>query len=233
MDSQIKQMQEEVSYYAKKIENLCLTDKQLDSIYLGTQIYMSPLIRQPDLMFIGINPGSGAFKYGGSKPHSVEPLEKSSYETHEFQLQNEWITIFGEKNKINNKELLFNAVKTNYSFFATENIKHLKLLKSILKKKYKIDVSKKEKEWLKLLINYVEPKVIICEGIVAFNKIKNIYSKEEFIENLEEHWSIHRYAYLNNYYPVLGFKRIYSRFSNIEDVIDTIYDAMKETYIIQ
>ncbi len=231
MDNEILNMQEEVSSYAKKIEEICKTDKEVDSLYLGTQIYMSPL-QQADFMFIGINPGSGAYKYGGQKPHCVTPLKKSGFETEEFQLQNEWVTIFGKKNKINNIDLLYNGVKTNCCFIATEDISKLKKLKSILKYKYKIDISQKENEWIKLLINKTDPKIIICEGISAFNQIQKVYSKNEFTEIMEEHWDIHRYAYLNTYIPVLGFKRIYSRFANLEDVIDTIYDAMKETHII-
>ena len=229
MDNEISTMQEEVSTYAKKIEEICKIDGEVDSLYLGTQIYMSPL-QQSDFIFIGINPGSGAYKYGGQKPHCVTPSKKSEFETEEFQLQNEWVTIFGEKNKINNIDLLYNAVKTNCCFFATEDTSKLKRLKSILKYKYKLDITEKENEWIKLIINYVEPNIIICEGFEAFNQIQRIYKNEEF--DMGEHWINHRKAYLNGYIPVLGFKRIYSRFADLEDTVETIYDAMKETHII-
>ena len=37
----------------------------------------------------------------------------------------------------------------------------------------------------------------------------------------------HKVAYLDGYLPVIGFKRAYSRFVDIEDVVDTLRDYMK------
>ena len=61
MDSTITKLQIEVDYYAKKIEDICKTDKEIDSLYLGTQVFFSPLKPgQMDLFFIGINSGGGS-----------------------------------------------------------------------------------------------------------------------------------------------------------------------------
>ena len=155
-------------------------------------------------LILGINPGAGSYKHGNIKLHRIEPLDKSEYETEEYDLQNEWITIFGPKERINNIELLYKSVKTNCCFFATENTQKLQKLKSRLLYKYKINISEKEKKWIKTILNYVNPRIIICEGFGAFNSLKNINEK----------------------LPVLGFKRIYSRFADIEDTVDTIKDAL-------
>ena len=37
----------------------------------------------------------------------------------------------------------------------------------------------------------------------------------------------HKVAYLDGYLPVIGFKCAYSRFVDIEDVVDTLRDYMK------
>ena len=227
----IEKMQNEVDAYAKKIEEICKTDNEIDSLYLGTQIYMSPLVPQSDLLFIGINPGGGSYKYGGVKPHRVVPLEKSEYETEEYALQDDWKMIFGAGEKINNLDLLYKGIKTNCSFFATKDSGELKKLKSLLKNKYKIDLAQKEKEWLKVLIQFVDPKIIICEGLGAFNGVCDLFPEKEF--SITEDWPYHKKAYLNGYLPVLGFKRrIDSRFENPEDVVDSIYQALEETHSI-
>lgn len=227
MDSAISKMQVEVDHYANQIEEICRTDKEVDSLYLGTQLFLSPLKPQMDLFFIGINPGGGSYKYGGVKPHSVNPLDKSGYETEEFALQNDWFYIFGEKEKIKNLDLLYEGFKTNCSFIATKDSDALRKLKSILKNKYKIDLSTKEAEWIKILISYVEPKIIICEGFGAFDSLKRMYSSKEFMMDDGENSSVHKIAYLNGYIPVLGFKRrIDSRFESPEDVVDTIKDFL-------
>ena len=68
------------------------------------------------------------------------------------------------------------------------------------------------------LPNYVNPRIIICEGFGAFNSLKKIFLKEEF--TITEDWQIHKIGYINEKLPVLGFKRIYSRFADIEDTVD-------------
>lgn len=225
MYEEIEKLQNEVDTIATQIEEICKTDKEVDSLFLGTQIYLSPLKSQMDLFFIGINPGCGSYKYSDSKPHSIIPLEKSGYETEEFALQDDWLYIFGEKEKINNLDLLYNGFKTNCSFIATKDSEALRKLKSILKYKYKMDLSSKEREWIRTLVSYVEPRIIICEGFGAFDSLSKMYTSDEFILDEEENKksNTHKIADLNGYIPVLGFKRrIDSRFENPEDVVDTL-----------
>lgn len=228
MQSEIEQMQNEVDNLANQIEEICKTDKEVDDLYLGTQVYFSPLKKQMDLMFIGINPGSGSYKYGGKKPHSITPLEKSGYETEEFALQDDWKAIFGENEKINNLDLLYSGFKTNCSFVATKDSNALSKLKSLLKNKYKLDIAQKEKQWVKTLIAYVEPEIIICEGYGAFSELQNMFTADEFKIDETAKSNTHKIAYLNSYIPVLGFKRrVDSRFENIEDVVDTLCEFLQ------
>lgn len=225
MKQEILQMQEEVSAYAKKIEEICKIDKEVDNLYLGCQIYYTPLKDEPvNLMFIGINPGGGGFKHG--KDIKIVPCQKSEYETEEYNLQKEWKYIFGEK-YLNNLKLLYDSFKTNCCFFATENETNLRKLKSILKYKYKIDLLQKEKEWIPLLIKNVYPRVIICEGFGAFNELKKIYPEDNFKIGSSNALNT-KIAYLDpkDTAPVLGFKRIYSTYYDIDSIADTIRDAL-------
>ena len=227
MYSVILQMQNEVTEYAQKIEEICKIDKDVDNLYLGCQIYYTPLKDEPsNLMFVGINPGSGGFKE--RRDIKTLPLLKSEYETEEYNLQKEWKYVFGEKN-INNLNLLYDSFKTNCCFFATENETNLRKLKSILKYKYRIDLLQKEKEWIPLLINHVYPKVIICEGFGSFNALKKIYSKE-YLTGEWTNGTNTKIAYLsqhpNEFTPVIGFKRIYSTYYEIDNIPDTIRKAL-------
>lgn len=62
MNKEIKEMQEEVVLLGKQIEDICKSDPEVDNLYLGTQIYYSPLKEKMEIMFIGINPGPGRSK---------------------------------------------------------------------------------------------------------------------------------------------------------------------------
>ena len=237
MDQEIETLQNEVDQLAQRIEEICKTDTEVNELYKGTHIYLSPLKEQMDLMFIGINPGAGSFNHCGVKPHNVTPPEKSEFETEEYQLQNEWKTIFGpskvnSQNQVtletlNNLDLLYNGFKTNCSFIATEDSSQLKKLKTRLKYQYKIDLDKEEKRWIQTLIGYVDPKLIICEGFEAFSTLQNMYAADKFIIT-EQNSPTKKIAYLNSYLPVLGFKRNHSIFCDIQEVADTISEFLEE-----
>ena len=50
MYEEIEKLQNEVDTIATQIEEICKTDKEVDSLFLGTQIYLSPLKSQMDLL---------------------------------------------------------------------------------------------------------------------------------------------------------------------------------------
>lgn len=222
----IEMMQKEVDSLAKQIEEICKDDIEVNQLYLGTQIYFSPLQHQMDLMFLGINPGGGAYTYSGRKPRKTEPLEKSEYETERYALQEDWNIIFKDK-EINRIDLLYNGFKTNCSFIATKDSNSLKKLNRILKEKYELDLNKKQAEFIKLLISYVGPKLIICEGFSAFATFRKMYTNNEF--QMTDESEVCKIAYLNGKLPVLGFKRgIDSRFKDLDNVVDTLIDFLEE-----
>lgn len=229
MNSEIEVMQNEVDSIATQIEEICKTDKEINDLYMGTQVYFSPLKSQMDLMFIGINPGAGSFKHNedGIKPRKTVPLEKSEYETEEYSLQREWVSVFGKDFGINNLDLLYKSFKTNCCFLATEDSQKLKKLKSKLKYTYKMDFAFNEKRWIKTLIDFVEPKIIICEGFEAFNYFTTFFSDEELKISKEEELPTRKVADLQSGCIVLGFKRIYSTLESKDIVVETLEEMMK------
>jgi len=69
-------LQKEVIEVNEKILSLCEQNPKIKELYKGCQIYFSPLIKNPDLMLIGINPGSGFYKANRTIVQKFEPLEK-------------------------------------------------------------------------------------------------------------------------------------------------------------
>lgn len=234
MNSEIEVMQNEVDSIATQIEEICKKDKEINDLYMGTQIYFSPLRSQMDIMFIGINPGAGSFKHSenGTKPHRVKPFEKSEYETEEYSLQREWASIFGKDYGLNNLDLLYKSFKTNCSFFATENAKKLKTLKNRLKKAYKIDIAQNEKKWIRILVDFVDPKLIICEGFKAFEYFVTFFSDEELKISREEEWTTRKVAYLHGDCIILGFGRLFSTLLSKDNVVESLLEKMNDVNII-
>ena len=218
----LEEMQKEVESYTNKILEICKTDKEIDELYKGTAIYFAPAIEETDLMFIGINPGISPSE---TRVLSFTPPEKSEYETEEYTLQSEWALVFGDKYEINNPNLLYKGFKTNCSFFITKGTNELHALKTKLKKYFGSELAEKEREWIKTLVAFINPKIIICEGFEAFNTLQTMFPDRTKIDDSEK--GNHKVAYLDGYLPVIGFKRAYSRFVDIEDVVDTLRDYMK------
>ena len=76
----LEQLSEEVKILSEQIVDICKKDEEINSLYLGTQIYFSPIKKETDLMFIGINPGAGFYNGTGKRVMNFCPLEKSEYE---------------------------------------------------------------------------------------------------------------------------------------------------------
>lgn len=218
----IEELQKEVESYTNKILEICKTDKEIDELFKGVSIFFAPAVPETDLMFIGINPGVSPSE---ERVISFVQPEKSEYETEEYTLQTEWATIFGDKYEINDLNLLYKSFKTNCSFFITKGTEELHSLKSKLRKYLGSELDQKEAEWIKTLVEYINPRLIICEGFEAFNTLKTIFAGN--MKDDESEKGNHKVAYIDDWRPVLGFKRAYSRFVDIEDVVDTLQDYMK------
>ena len=102
----------------------------------------------------------------------------------------------------------------------------------LLKYTYKIDLKQFEKKWIRTLINYVDPKIIICEGYEAFDYLKTFFSTEEYQFSNVEEWDTRKVAYLNSGCIVLGFKRIYSNLASKDNVVATLLEKMEDAEII-
>ena len=164
-------LQKEVIEVNEKILSLCEQNSKLKELYKGCQIYFSPLVKNPDLMLIGINPGSGFYKANKNQiVQKFEPLEK--YEEGYDLAQEVKCGVFRHFGR----EDIFNSTfKTNVYFFATDNVDRLKCLLKLFPEDFRIEVKEKSIKWLKEFITLISPKLILCEGHTAFDYVKSFY----------------------------------------------------------
>lgn len=165
-----------------------------NNFYYGFEILDGKLKKNIDILFLGINPGSG----NNVKHYKIiSETDRISYldcfdNEYNYPLAKETITIFEilglNKDEIQN---IFaeKSVKSNIFSIITKSEKNIK-------KSFKSDLKYKEFEkysfnFVGNLINFTKPKFIICEGKKVYDILHSFYDKEEIIsENYEKNIGI-------------------------------------------
>jgi hypothetical protein len=195
-----KDLENDVAIFRDKLLE-SIKDKPIEkSLFKGIQIYFSPIISDPMILFMGINPGAGYFNYNDELVDRLSPLDKHEYlvDEYNYTLKNNTIKLLELANAY---YLLENSIKSNYYYVATN--KETDIYNLFAKLELKNDFYEKSKFWTSKLIEFVNPKIIFCEGVRAFDKICEIIPCEK---NKTEFWN---YAKSEKYY-ILGYKRSYS-----------------------
>lgn len=166
-----------------------------EPLYKGIQLYFSPLIPS-EILFIGINPGIGYFKYHNKNVKRLNPLNTFEYKGQKYILATQTKKIF---NDLGLSQSFSNAVKINQFPFATRDEKDLNLLLE----KYDTDLKLYyiSKQFLIETIALVKPKLIICEGKSSFDRLKKVLNTTpvEYNENT--------YVLKNDTFVAIGYKR--------------------------
>ena len=214
----------EVAKVRDYVRTNLIYDTREEELYRGTMILYSELIYNPDFMFMGINPGSGFFNKTGIKyrPEELDPDDEFEYVAagkygYDYALASQTRAAF-EPTRY--KDSLLRAVKTNLFYTATSNQKELFELLDILTHKFNLDYYKKSVIWTKRIINLINPKVIICEGKWAAEKLGQYYGVKPL-------WA-HEIAsfQIASGIKVVGYKRTYSNIRNINDFSTALNNLM-------
>jgi hypothetical protein len=210
--------EKEVMEINRKILDLSQENAEIKRLYKGCEVYFSPLIENSDLMLIGINPGAGFYKQYKEIVQSFVPIQHT-YDESSYTLANEVKWVF---NKLGKESILKNTFKTNYYYWATENEKELDMLFRALPHDLMGEIESKAQEWIKMLVDEINPKLIICEGIKSFRKFLHA-----FYPNYD---AVHEGKYVKytkiNGRPVFAFRRIFATIPYAEDFVA----ALKEQY---
>ena len=171
----LNKIQNEVKELDNTILEICKTNKVVDELYTGMQIYFSPLVLNPTIMFLGINTGAGNLKWEGIRAKRFEPLDKIDYMKYRYKFAIQNIKLFESIGRI---DLLENAFKTNLYYIGTNKQKDIKKLFTNLYNIAGIECYSKFHNYTKIFIENIKPKILICEGKYVFNTINQIYKIE-------------------------------------------------------
>lgn len=122
------------------------------------------------------------------------------------------------------REYLEECVKTNYYYFTSKGARELQMLI----RSYVPDIEEKEfadnaKIWTSKIIEMVDPKIILCEGKHAFDRIKDLYSGTPVWNN-----EIGSFVTTDkNNRLVVGFKRMSSTILHKQNLIDFLLTEVK------
>jgi len=218
MNNVIEQLITEVKDINKKIIKACEDNKQLKDIYRGYQIFLGPLFFNPNIMFIGINPGDGFFMEYGELLERFKPFEKQDTKNELWKLLQYCL------NRIDKLKYLDDIVLLNYYFFSTSNLNKLHLFFNLLPKELRKEILEKSDQWIKTLITEISPKYIICGGSYTLSKLKHLFKYSSFEP---EHKKNNFVGKLNNSI-VFTYKRRYSNMIDREGFITFL-----EKYILE
>ena len=205
----------------KKLNELYKTDAEIQALYRGTSLWYSPIVENPEVMFLGINPGAGFYNNNNHQLcHFFEPLKLMEYTDpkQDYQLKWEWMYVFGEKG-LNRLDVLSKSVKTNFCYLATEDEAALKKLFTQIRGKLNIAPYEIFGNWTRQIIQQINPKLLICEGKDALEflkswSFKNEYKKEAPVDGLKK-------GLIGNI-KVLQVSRTYSTLKNTDSIITEI-----------
>ncbi|WP_299383848.1 hypothetical protein [uncultured Lacinutrix sp.] len=203
--SEYELLTKQVKEFVNDIENKSEFHKIFKRYYRGIQILYGPLIFQPEILFIGINPGAGYFNEKKENVKRYNPLKNFEYIHFNYLLARQTRELF----KMANIKSLNSCVKTNCFFFSTKNKSDLDNFLSNFKEQ---EIYKKSAIWRHKLIEIIEPQIIICEGFSAFEWVTKKYTNIEIERNDK-----FLYVEVDNI-KIIGYKRRMSLILHNEEV---------------
>lgn len=183
--------------------------------YKGIQLYFSPL-HEANILFIGINPGAGFFNYQKTNVKRLNPLKNFEYVGQEYYLATQTKRLFYQL-KLEND--FVKAVKINHFPWATRNVVDLNYLLEKYDEALKLYYL--SKEFVLTTIKQVKPRLIVCEGKSAFDRLKAM------LDVTVVEYNHNTYVAQNKNLVVIGYKRHLSYISDKNELkhkINTYYN---------
>jgi len=147
------------------------------------------------------------------RENDLDPSDVFEYCEYGGGLANETVQVFKTADRLSD---LKKSVKLNIHYLVTSNQKDLFLLQGILIDKYKINMYEKARDWTLKLIEMINPKCIICEGVYPAKRIAQYYEA-----NIEWEKEVCQFM-VKDGIPVFGYKRLFSRIRNKEALVNRI-----------
>ena len=217
------ELKTDVSNYNNQILKLCETEQEIGRLFLGMQILYSPLIIKPEILLIGINPGPGYFNQtNGCRIAQFEELKELEYLGYDYVMARETKEAFKQAGL---SDILQTSVaKTNIYFLATRNVDDLASLTKQLREKNILNPELQAIRWIKELLNIIKPKIIICEGAKALEKLSKFLIDRTIYMDSKQTKVVEELAG----YKVIAYSRTYSKFQNMDEFVEILKNEFKD-----
>lgn len=217
----IEEWKKEVTEYLEKINIQLQKSEDSKNLYYGFEVIDGQLKMNPEILFIGINPGKG-----NSVRHYEIKLEteRISYldgfdGNYKYTLAKETIEIF--KLVVDNEDEIISkfekdCVKTNFYHISTDDDKDIK--KCFDKSDMKFgEYWNKCLEFNLKLITILKPRIVVFEGKSIYDEIiKDTYEIKDSWNNLLDFG--YYFSEKENIH-FLGYKRIFSNITTNKEII--------------
>jgi len=200
----------------QQIVGLAKKDPEIQTIYKGCQLLFSPLINKPKILLIGFNPGGGYFKHHGFISENFEPMQGLEYYLNKHSLGEQTKDLFRQAGR--EEDLKNHCVKTNFYFWATDNVADFNRLMMLLTNELSQKIFHQARVWTKQLIENLQPEMIVTEGFKTYEEIAVLFPQKLHEESKE----CVRSFMTQEGVKVLGYKRNQGSIIGKEEIISAI-----------
>jgi hypothetical protein len=192
MIENITEWKNQVQEYNNHLNQILKKDSNFKDLYFGFEVFDGKPKINPEILFLGINPGrgNGKFERDTFQTDQISYLDIYNEDYRDdypntYHLAEKTIKFFRligwDEQKI--KSVFENGVvKSNFYHLATENSAHLKKVLSDIN--HSKNYFEKSAEFSIQLINILKPKTVILEGKSIFeNIVEQCYDKKVWNEN--------------------------------------------------
>lgn len=231
----IEEWKKDVFKYNSSLNQKLQSNIKAKKIYYGFDIVDGKLFENPEILFIGINPGRGKEKRHYSVKLETDYLSyldvydknyRGDY-PNTYHLAEKIIKFFRLMNWSNERiiDLLANkAVKTNFYHIATDNKYDINKTLNLVDKDLRHTYFKNSAHFTMSLIDILKPKLVILEGKTVFDAIiveccgqRNLWNENKF--------GVYFDAKLNTQF--IGFDRTFSN-SNRQQFVSKLKELLGE-----
>ena len=132
----------------------------------GYAHFYSPPVEHPEVMIIGLNPGSESLGFNEATAHELPTAHNYIEENH--VLAEKMRKLFERNGQL---ELLRNSVKLNLLFFRSQNIGEWHSVDPVMRAELEAFFEEQARE----IINTLKPKKIVCEGLETLERVKTMF----------------------------------------------------------
>lgn len=146
-------------------------------LFKGWRVFFGPVIAQPKVLLIGINPGNG--QAGIQDADFWGSDWEFEYTQYNYPLARETREMFAAAGLAD--VLATTTVKTNYCFLSTTKATELEQLTDGLgrtadgQEDLGARVYRKSDEWTLRLIGLLNPQTVVCEGKIAYDWVRRLF----------------------------------------------------------